>query len=813
MKDIRIISGKRIVPSMETVTALMGAKNTGAAESRIKTIYEKLLPAVQMRVRAKAALVIDELRLSADENTETYEHAEEPESKVLYVMLTIGDGISRLAEKFTAGNEMLKAMIADAMADSCLFAFEEQLLPYIRQFCLEEGYGITGRIEIMRDVPAAVQKTVFEALEAERTLGLSITSGYMLKPEKSMSLLFALTEDVSVQCLEHNCGTCANQSCMLKKEQETVVITIEQISLHPFTDSPGNFLITEENSLAGGVENSAKEKISCPEGNKLLDVLQENSTKIRVSCQKGSKLLDVLHENGIMISAYCGGKGTCGKCGVLLKEGHLPITPEDKIAFSEKELQQGMRLSCMAILQENITVTVWPQQQAIFQTPDLKENSGQTAEKNGTSQNKTDSSLSAETNHYGIAIDIGTTTLAFALTRLPAGTIVDTYTAVNTQRAFGADVLTRMQAANAGKGQQLCRCIRQDILNGIHILLNRNAVKPSALKDIVIAANTVMLHLLRGYSCEGLSRYPFTPVTLDTEALTLSQLYADFPEEELEFLAPERINVTLLPGISAFVGADITAGIYACDIPEKKAAVLFLDLGTNGEMVLKKGNTIYTASTAAGPAFEAGNIKWGMPGIAGAISQVAIKGTRPTVQTIADCPPQGICGTGVIEAIAELYAAGLIDTTGKLQEPYFPGGYPLAETVQGEQIMLYQQDIREIQMAKAAIRAGIEILMQRSGIHPEEIELVFLAGGFGYFLDIKKAAAIGILPENLLTKTKSVGNTSLKGAQLYLTRQNHTALTEIKKSAREISLAQDEHFQELYLKYMSFEASAKILLF
>lgn len=766
MKDIRMITGKRIAPSFETVSALLGAKNTDAACRQVRDAFEELLVDVERRVRPKAALCID---------TQSPFGEEGGGKRVLMAILTIGDGIGRLTEQLTAKNDMMKAMTADAMADSCLFAFEEQLLPYIRRICMEEGYGIEGRLEWAKEV----QEMVFHALEAERTLGLSITSEAMLKPEKSMSLLFELTEDTTRQQVEHNCKRCRNEGCPLRKKQQ-LVLTVEQAA--------------------------------------------------SISCPVGSNLSEVLRENGILLPFYCGGTGTCGKCGVLVKKGSLPITSEDRAAFSEDALQKGMRLSCRAVLQGDVTIALQGQEEAFFQTPETEgaaaalqgkekaffqmpetEEAGRNTE---TKRNRSRADRAerprenGEAAGYGIAIDIGTTTLAFALTELENGKTADTYTAVNSQRAFGADVLTRMQAANAGKGALLSRAVRRDILTGVLTLLERNCIEPQELRHIVIAANTVMLHLLRGYSCKELSRYPFTPVTLETEELTLSELYADIPKAGLSPLASEQIRLTLLPGISAFVGADITAGLYACNILKADTAALFLDLGTNGEMALKKDGLLYTASAAAGPAFEAGNIKWGMPGIAGAISQVTIQNSRPAVKTIAGCPPKGICGTGVLEAVAELYRAGLLDTGGKLKAPYFPDGFPLAKTVRNEDIILTQQDIREIQMAKAAIRAGIEILMQHAGIQWGEIGQVFLAGGFGYFLDIQKAAAIGLLPKELLIRTKSVGNTSLAGAQRCLQGQAYAELERIKKSAREVSLAQDSRFQELYLTHMAFEEAA-----
>ncbi len=766
MKDIRIISGKRITPSIDTVAALCGVKLPGTSDSEVQRIFRQQLPSVLMHLRPKAALSIGSVRLPL------CSRRQQAEKDALFAMLTIGGGVSRMIQKAMDKQDMLQAFVLDAMADSCLYTFEEQLLPSVRQICLEEGFGVMRRLELMSDVPESMLKIIYETVDAGRTLGISMTSGFMLTPEKSMSLLFELTDDTDMQRLEHNCSTCLAEDCALRKTND-LQITVE-VAL-PFQHSEG-----------GACQSNAV-------------------SRQQFSCSKGSILLDVLHENGIFPPAYCGKQGVCGKCGVQIVEGFLPITPEDQAVFSPLELQNGMRLSCKAALQGNVTACVHLEKEDTFQVlgchgKDLVS----VAKAPAPEKCFGEKSLTDQDNRFGVAIDIGTTTLAFSLVQLAGGRVIDTYTAVNSQRPLGADVLSRMQAANAGKSKQLRVLAQKDILHGLQTLLKRNCLYPALLSEIVIAANTVMLHLLRGYSCEGLSRHPFTPVTLNMEELSLSELFAGLPQGISLPCAQEQIKATLLPGISAFVGADITAGLYACGILDTKDNVLFLDLGTNGEMALKKGSTIYTASTAAGPAFEAANIKWGMPGIAGAISQVQICKGEPRIKTIGDCQPAGICGTGVVETIAGLLEDKLMDSTGKLKEPYFSQGYPLGKTIHGETIALLQKDIREIQMAKAAIRSGMETLLIHSGTHWDEIGKIYLAGGFGYFLDITKAAAIGILPKEAAKKTKAAGNTALEGALLYLKTKNHSTLQDIIKNARGISLAEDEKFQELYLEHLSF---------
>lgn len=717
MKDIRIITGTHIIPSSETVSRLLGDKNalTGA---RFQSLYQELLSPLQMHIRPKAALAVSE-RTGAEQN-------------LLYALLTLGSNITRLSERYLKQNAPLKALLTDAMADSCLFAFEEQLLPVIQQIAREKGRGVK-RLELPGDLPMEAQKAAYDAVEAKRTLGLSITSGHMLNPAKSFCLVFELTEDTSIQDVTHNCGKCPHITCSLRNSQPVTL------------------------------------QIDFPVPQK-------------ISCRRGSSLFQALQEHHILLPSYCGGRGTCGKCGIRLLKGCLPITPEDRSAFSDEKLRQGMRLSCKAILQQDLTISIENQELSEI----------------AAIGSKTEKKSSANTqNAYlskgcGIAIDIGTTTLAFALAELQQGTLLSEYRAANSQRTCGADVISRIQAANSGKKEDLRRMIKADLLTGIASLLEQASIPPGKIRHIVIAANTVMLHLLQGYSCEGLSRYPFTPETLCMETLSFEQL---FPGSSLQITA----EVSLLPGISAFVGADITAGLYACNILADRTPALFIDLGTNGELALKAEHRIFTASTAAGPAFEGGNIKWGIPSIPGAILRIT-----PSVCTIDNEPPEGICGTGIIEIIADLLKDGIIDHTGKLAAPYFSQGYPIAQTSRGEWILLTQQDIRELQMAKAAIRAGIEILFLHAGLLYKDIANVFLAGAFGYYLNSQKAAVIGLLPEALASKTIASGNTSLQGALSYLQTKDSDHLQKLKDAAIPVSLAEDRRFQELYLEYMAF---------
>ena len=734
MKDIRIITGKNVSPSKETVTALLTRQNADLKTAGISDIYERLLPKLNMRLLPKAAYCICSKKsiLSSGRSKD--------DGLLLCAMLTVGSSVSRLIDRYAADNDLLTASVLNAMADSSLFAFEEQLHTAILQICRENGCGISCRLELPADLPLETQTAVYNAVDAGRTLGLSITNGRMLKPEKSMSLIFVLTKDMTQKNLAHDCRLCPDHNCPLRKNS--------------------GIMLTAE--------------------------LEKDASKTTIPCRKGSNLLETLRQHSISPSAECGGAGVCGKCGVRITNGFLPVTPEDAAFFSKKELEDGMRLACKAVLQEDLSVSVAK-----------TEPSGFFALGNCDTDNpKRAASFPCQTDDCGIAIDIGTTTLAFSLLDYKSGSVIASHTAVNPQRTFGADVISRIQAANSGKSGLLEKCIKTGIFKGVRSLCSQHPKK--RIRHIAIAANTVMLHLLRGYSCEGFCHYPFSPKSLSFEELPFEKVFAE------PFPAALQPDVTLLPGISAFIGADITAGLYACGIPEENETALFLDLGTNGEMALKTKNGIFAASAAAGPAFEGGNIKWGTGSVEGAISHVEIHGEVLELQTIGQKPPAGICGTGVIETAAGLFLSGIIGASGNLAAPWIENGYPLAQTENGAWITFTQKDIREIQMAKAAIRAGIELLFLHSGITSENVSRVFLAGGFGYFLNPKKGAAIGILPLELALKTTAAGNSSLAGALLYLARRNKSPLQFLAEHTEEILLAKEEIFQDLYIKYMSF---------
>ncbi|MBQ7446358.1 MAG: DUF4445 domain-containing protein, partial [Eubacterium sp.] len=265
----------------------------------------------------------------------------------------------------------------------------------------------------------------------------------------------------------------------------------------------------------------------------------------------------------------------------------------------------------------------------------------------------------------------------------------------------------------------------------------------------------------------------------------------------------EEDNFLILPGISTYVGADIVSGIIACGMDQGEEVCMLIDLGTNGEMAIGNKDRIISASTAAGPAFEGGNISCGVAGVPGAISSVDIaEDGSVQIGTIGGKDPIGLCGTGVLEVVYEMLKAEYMDETGLLDDEYVDDGFPLSDDV-----VFTDQDVREVQLAKSAIRAGAETLMEEYGVGYDDISALYLAGGFGQKINLQKAAGIGLLPEELLDRTKAVGNSSLAGAVMIARDETlKERFAHVADYSEEVSLTGNPTFNDLYMEYMMFEA-------
>jgi len=668
---------------------------------------------------------------------------------VVYLMISIGDGISSYSTRLFQENSYLKGMLINVMADEYLFSMHIEMIKKIEEKCGGSGLYIKNRIDPSSLWEGRGNEILFHELQADKEWDFILTGGAMFSPVKSMGEILVMSKTRQCSAYMHSCEACTAINCSFRRLDMRIIVL-------------------------------------------------QNQVETEVVCKENESLLEALQNANIFVNPICAGRGICGKCKVRLVKGKLAVTDFDRRKFTPLQLQQGFRLSCKAYPDMDCTIEISGNQKAEFEVITNYADMG--VHPNTSSSDSPALGLlhpGIKDKSYVAAIDIGTTTIVINLVGNDSKQIVNQYAGVNKQRDYGSDVISRILASNQGKKHELQQSIRKDLLAGIKKVIG----KPDKvnLLQIIISANTTMTHLLLGYSCADLGTYPFTPVHINTIAASFYQVFGE------DFL---DVNVTFLPGISAFVGGDITAGLYNCNFDEAEHPSLFVDLGTNGEMAVGNKEKIFVTSTAAGPAFEGGNITWGVSSIEGAISGVNIINGETRITTIGDKPPIGLCGTGVVETAVELLKAGYLSDTGLLNESYFESGFPIAQTSEDETILLMQADIRELQLAKAAIRAGIETLLLKAGISCSQLEHVYLAGGFGFRIEPEKAVWLGLFPEELMDKILPIGNSSLAGAVKYAVSTDGKQRTEvIIDHATEINLANDPQFNELYMTHMFFEKS------
>jgi uncharacterized 2Fe-2S/4Fe-4S cluster protein (DUF4445 family) len=456
---------------------------------------------------------------------------------------------------------------------------------------------------------------------------------------------------------------------------------------------------------------------------------------LEAPAREGQTVLEVIQKQGLPFSAPCGGKGTCGKCGVLLRDG-------DGL---------GYRLACRTQVVAGMTVELGATETMLI-------------EESGTAVGLPHDGSSTG---LGIAVDIGTTTLACRLFDRATGTALKTAARINPQVVFGADVISRIDVSRAGGLQDLHDALWR-ALDGLFVRLCTEAgVSTDDISSVVLAGNTVMEHIAAGLAPDSIGVAPYAPLSL-------------FGEERALPGCPSPVY--LAPCIAGYVGGDISCGMLATGIDSALEPVLFIDLGTNGEIALGSRDGIHCCATAAGPVFEGANILFGMPALTGAVSAVQDGDTHFTLEVIGGGRPIGICGTGLVDLVAFLFRHGIIDETGKLSpaaevSPAFASnignedGKAVFYLTDDRDVYLTQGDIRNLQLGKAAIAAGIEVLLEKSGIAPDDIRNLYLAGGFGRRLNLFSAATIGLIPKKLLGKARSVGNTSIEGASAALLSQ------------------------------------------
>lgn len=519
-------------------------------------------------------------------------------------------------------------------------------------------------------------------------------------------------------------------------------------------------------------------------------------------------ILEYCRSHGITgIEAPCGGKGTCGKCKVTVTKPYYKevLACQTKICDGMEIIVGGGTITGVGTDMNEAKVSASDDMVVLVdRKADVQENP-----------------VSVYGNHSSnagtlAACDIGTTTVVCYLIDKETGQIIAVRSGANPQRSFGADVLSRIDATaraddndKANGGLQMMQTQIVSLLNGwISDMLMECGRTEVCLFSV--AGNTVMCHLLMGISPEKLGRAPFMP-----------DEYFGREFNPLDIGLENCQTMIIFPAVSGFVGGDITAGMM--ETVNCKALTLYLDIGTNGEMALGKGDRYVCCATAAGPAFEGAQIEMGMPASRGAVDKVWLEGRRIKYSVIGNDRPVGLCGSGLIDALAILLKAGIIDENGTIlsgQElPILFRSYVFeleaedaAQSTESSLavhiapgVYITQEDIRKLQLAKGAIAAGIDILFKEYGCKPCDLDILTFAGGFGNYIDKASAAAIGLFPPELLDRAKEVGNAAGNGAvSAALSQDAWERALEISKDMRYIELASYPHFDEMYVEHMNF---------
>ncbi len=469
----------------------------------------------------------------------------------------------------------------------------------------------------------------------------------------------------------------------------------------------------------------------------------------RLELEHGAPLHKALFPYGVEFP--CGGAGTCGGCRVRVLAGHAAVTPEMELALTGDQIAAGWRLACRARVESPLTLEVGQWSGSILSD---------------------DSRFAFEpAEGAGIAIDLGTTTLVAQLVDLRTGAVLAVETARNVQAAHGADGMSRIDYALRGGAARLTGLIRAQLGKMIAALPGSEAARA-----VVIVGNTAMHHLFCGIDVAPLAHVPFEPVEGGEHRFSGVEL-------GWEIAAEVRFPACL----GGFVGSDVGAGIMTT--PFSNGVSALIDLGTNGEIVVGNGGKLLCASTAAGPAFEGGRIRMGMTASSGAISRVTVRDGALECQTVDGAPARGICGSGLVDAVAAGLDLGIVLPSGRLR-----AGLELTPAV-----ALTQQDIRELQLAKAAIAAGLRVLLKRWGSTVDDLDAVRLAGAFGNYVDVESARRIGLLEMDPRSVVPS-GNTALRGAKMALLGAGRPV------AAEHVSLGSDAEFQETFVECMGFSA-------
>lgn len=544
---------------------------------------------------------------------------------------------------------------------------------------------------------------------------------------------------------------------------------------------------------------------------------RQQAVKIRIAdsgkcfpCGNGENLLALLQKHDVFVDNPCNGTGVCGKCKVHVRTGNeflSALTETEKKHLKKEEIEQGVRLACMTVCngtEDSVLELFVPQKERKHRvlttgympefTPDHFDGG------------------------YGVAVDIGTTTVVMSLIDLKSGEEIVQASQINAQKRYGLDVLTRI-TYEYEHGEEGIRKLQKAIVDSMNEMLNEMCGEEirRQIREIVIAANCTMTHMLLGVDARTIGRAPYVPVFTKAQECLAS---------EIGIRAGAETRLYCLPQVSSYIGADIVAGAYVCQLKKKTGNTLFIDIGTNGEIVLSSNGRLLSCSCAAGPALEGMNIHCGMRAADGAVEDVLFSDAGSRIKVIGDLgEPAGLCGSGILAAVREMIRLGFLKKTGAILSPETldttdwrrrllrvsaSGGKKRevliwqAETEKAE-IIVTQDDVRQVQLAKGAILSGFMALLKKAGISMDDLDQVLIAGQFGAHLPAESLVGVGILPEQVKKKLVYVGNSSRTGA--YMALMSKRVREDMEQLAEEIGyfeLAETDDYERMFAECMRF---------
>jgi uncharacterized 2Fe-2S/4Fe-4S cluster protein (DUF4445 family) len=603
-----------------------------------------------------------------------------------------------------------------------------------------------------------------------------------------------------------------------------------------------------------------------------VDLLFEPGGK-RVRVPPGVTLFDAASWNGVAIDSTCGGHGTCKKCRVRLRSGEAPAGPLDLKAFSTDELRHGWRLACRVQVYSDLEIDVPPLTtrpkaatvgvgRKVILRPAVQKRYLELSEPTLSDQTPDSERLLAAMSDlelrvdlhalrslpallrrcdfkvtavvgddvlmdvepgdtsdrlFGIAFDLGTTTCVATLLDLATGTPLAVQSVLNKQQPFGGDVITRISTIMMDPSAlaKLSSLAHETLGELVTAVCEEGGVRPAEVYEIAIAGNATMTHIVLGIDPEALGMAPF---------VLSARRYPEVLAADIGVEVHPRARVVVFPALGAYVGGDITAGLLASGMDRDPRTRLFIDIGTNCEIVLGSSERLVSTAAPAGPAFEGAQIRCGMRASEGAIEAVKLTPESLSVEVIGDCEPKGLCGSGLVDAVAELVRLGLIDPSGRFveddrarelapgiadrltrlgEERVFALDRPSSEPT----IYLSQRDVRELQFAKAAIATGWTLLLEDAGLEQSEVQQVLLAGSFGSYLSPASAVRLGLVPKLPVLRVVSAGNVAGEGAKMaLLSMRERAGAMALLEEVEYVELSDRSDFNDRFVEQLPFPA-------